>query len=614
MATSSTTLVASPRVASSLFGVMETSYWSMLSDVERDSCFGEVSHLVCQGKTAWNIAGCLEQHWRLDLSAKVAEICNNPNNMRRIYRRHRHRPNIVTDMYLLGYVGRQSEAFPAIVVMSANGSIAKRLASLLSCHESLRLPGFEVLHHEVKVNLLVGKGKQHDRTGANVSSSSITEELGKDVYKNDRRNLMQHMLGRHGIVMSDGEFHESSRPEDGESSGQENESVRGGYRSSLSLASWPSSNTSYAALQSTYSIGSSMSDSSSLRLGNSKSTLNSRMPQLDEKSLEGARSSITPGIQSLCGSRVVTSALPSDPSSSWRQFTMGGVISLGGKLFGMTVAHPFFEPAAFLGCESSISSLPSSDSGQDEGFESDSQDDGGRAMHATPSFSHSSFEIYLEHSEFLKQKQPFPTETSFSRWGATSVLSTIGTFTADQSFASKYWSSELDWALVKITEQQFRSPNLVSTTHNVITPSSVKKKQDLTEARVVVASGVSGIIYTKVHSSVAQIILPRSTKMLEVWKIDCVCGKFPLAFQDFTISNHIILSTGRLWSLGHMSRYRRYLRHCSCRITRLADNIYLASRVSLRRLNGAMEYGPLTDTRTLPVRAGTALGETFSSI
>ena len=51
-------------------------------------------------------------------------------------------------------------------------------------------------------------------------------------------------------------------------------------------------------------------------------------------------------------------------------------------------------------------------------------------------------------------------------------------------------------------------PNLVSTTHGVITPSSAKRRQDLTEARVVVASGVSGIIYTKVHSSVAQIILP----------------------------------------------------------------------------------------------------------
>jgi hypothetical protein len=531
MATGSATLVASSRLASSLFGVMETSYWSRLSDVERDSCFGEVSHLVCQGKTAWNIAGCLEQHWRLDLSAKVAEICTNPNNMRRIYRRHRHRPNIVTDMYLFGYVGRQSEAFPAITVISASGSIAKRLAGLLRCHESLRLPGFEVLHLEVKVNLLVGEGKQHGRPGVIVSSVSIPQELGEDLHDDTaRRRVMQHEPGHHGIVISDGKFHESSRPEDGEWSDQEYESVHYGYRSSLSLgaASWLSSYASDATLQSTYSIGSGMSDSSRLRLGNSKSTLNPRMPRLDEKGFEGARSSVTLGTRSLCGSRVVTSALPSDSTSNWRQFTIGGVISLGGKLYGMTVAHPFFEPAACLGHESSISSLPSSDSGQDADFESESQDDGEGALHATPSISHSSFEIYLENFEILEQKRPFPTAASFSRLGAISVLSTIGTFTADQSFASKHWSSELDWALLDITKQQFMSPNLVSTAHGVITPSSVKKKQDLTEARVVVASGVSGIIYTKVYPTVAQIILPSSTKMHEVWKIDCVCGKFTL--------------------------------------------------------------------------------------
>ena len=73
----------------------------------------------------------------------------------------------------------------------------------------------------------------------------------------------------------------------------------------------------------------------------------------------------------------------------------------------MTVAHPFFEPAASLGYDSSSSSLPSNDSGQDEDFESDSQDDGEGEMHTRPSLSHSPFRIYLEDFESPKQNQSF---------------------------------------------------------------------------------------------------------------------------------------------------------------------------------------------------------------
>ena len=206
MATGSTTLVASPRVFSSTFGAMETDYWSRLTDTERNMCFGEVSHLVYQGKTAWNIAGCLEQHWRLELSAKVAEICNNPNNRNRIYRRQRHRPIVVAEMYLFGYVGRQSEAHPAIIVISAKGVIAKRMASLLSCHESLKVSGFKIVYHEVKVDLLVGKGQQHDRQPAISFNSSISGEVGRNnlddtptIYRTPYRSPRANETDRSGL-------------------------------------------------------------------------------------------------------------------------------------------------------------------------------------------------------------------------------------------------------------------------------------------------------------------------------------------------------------------------------------------------------------------------------
>lgn len=47
--------------------------------------------------------------------------------------------------------------------------------------------------------------------------------------------------------------------------------------------------------------------------------------------------------RSLCGSRVLVSPLPATPMSKWRQATIGGVITLDDRYYGLTVAHCFHD-------------------------------------------------------------------------------------------------------------------------------------------------------------------------------------------------------------------------------------------------------------------------------
>jgi hypothetical protein len=498
---------------------MDTNYWSRLTDTERNMCFGEVSHLMYQGKTAWNIAGCLEQYWKLDLSTKVAEICNNSNNMRRIYRGHRHRPNVVTDMYLFGHVERKADAYPAIIVLSANGSVAKRLASLLSCHESLKLPGFEVLHLEVKVELLAGRIDHQAWLNAVRSSSSVPGELARDILDETNRRKPRHFEPRlHSDVVSDGDSHEHAMLDDGEGFRQDSTFVQEHYlNSQSSRSSSPGGSVfDYPASQSTHSNRTSFS------------TLNAWRPRLDGESLQGAKSAPTFDTEPLCGSCVVTSQLPVDPSSSRQQCTIGGVIVLGGKFYGMTVAHPFFKRNAPLNSDSDSTSLTGSDAGQEDEHESDSHSDGEDSLNRISSLSRSRCEIYLEDLIDSDNIQRVPKATLVSAIGMTSRYSLTESFNARRSLSTKYWSSELDWALVRLSTRRFRGPNRIYTSLGTITPSMIRRTQDLKQADVIVASGVSGIIYTQLQSSVAQIVFPWSNKMQEVWKVECVCSKFLL--------------------------------------------------------------------------------------
>lgn len=244
----------------------------------------------------------------------------------------------------------------------------------------------------------------------------------------------------------------------------------------------------------------------------------------NQESLASSRSSNALEAKSFCGSRVITSALPVNSSSKWHQCTIGGVINLGGRSYGMTVAHPFFEEKTLSSSDNDTTSLSSSDTGRDEGCEGDSQSEREDTLHTTASISQSPYGIFLEDFGTLTQKQRFPPMPPFPRLETTTTLSQIGTFYAGKPIVAENWSSELDWALLDISDRRFTIHNRISTIDGDITPSSLKKKQDLKKAKVIVAGGVSDIVYTQIQSTVAQIALPWSNKMQEVWKIECICG------------------------------------------------------------------------------------------
>jgi hypothetical protein len=136
-----------------------------------------------------------------------------------------------------------------------------------------------------------------------------------------------------------------------------------------------------------------------------------------------------------------------------------------------------------------------------------------------------SYGVYLEDLGTSTQRQPFPTKSTFSRLGATTALSSIGSFHPEEESVSKNWSLALDWALVWMYDRQYKKSNQIPTQNGTLNLSLVVKKHDLKKAKVIVAGGISDIIYTQVQSTTAEILLPWSNEMQEVWKIDYLCGK-----------------------------------------------------------------------------------------
>lgn len=141
---------------------------------------------------------------------------------------------------------------------------------------------------------------------------------------------------------------------------------------------------------------------------------------------------------SLCGSRVITDAFPINDRSTWSQFTLGGVITMGGHWYGLTVAHPFFTSAPDTDSDSDTASQDTSFSERVNKDEDESQDTAVGAQRAVPRNETSLHAIYSETWPSLSEGRQIPTTAAFSRSDSSSILSLVGHFNSEASDSTAF--------------------------------------------------------------------------------------------------------------------------------------------------------------------------------
>jgi hypothetical protein len=321
MAAASATLTVPSRHLDFLFGAMEMNYWSSLTEIERDMCFGDLSHLVYQGQQMWNIAGCIEDLWKHSLSLKIAEISNNPQNLTKIHgRRSRRRAIMVVDMFIYGFTERRADAVPAVFVLCADSTTAKRAVSVLSCHETVKIPGFVVLHHESKTEL---RG-QHD--ARQIQKQSIPCEIDNSSEITILEKPMAQEPVRENKSLEIEADPKSSEVQAAAELYEDWESIHDGYssyNSSRSASAHSNSTSGSSRPRSIYSISTPGSQRS--RSTHSNGTLDSsKRRHRGNRTLQQPSHTVSPKV--LCGSRIVITAMPAGDLSNWEQCTIGGVI------------------------------------------------------------------------------------------------------------------------------------------------------------------------------------------------------------------------------------------------------------------------------------------------
>jgi hypothetical protein len=109
----------------------EQTYWTDLTEGQRDSCLGWLTPLSYDGKTVWGVTGCLQEYWIDELEPMIRSICSNQKNKDQIYKKDHLHPTCTSQLFLLGYANTPEAAKPTIVVLCRSGRIANATKSLL---------------------------------------------------------------------------------------------------------------------------------------------------------------------------------------------------------------------------------------------------------------------------------------------------------------------------------------------------------------------------------------------------------------------------------------------------------------------------------------------------
>jgi hypothetical protein len=246
---------------------------------------------------------------------------------------------------------------------------------------------------------------------------------------------------------------------------------------------------------------------------------------------------------SICGSRFITCPVPAHEGSKWKQATIGGLVMNSGQWYGLTVAHVFLELPEF--------ELSDSESNTDIEREEDNNSDAMKFSSRTKDdhqpLNRLMSQIPARHGVYLESMQ-VPNDASrtsaspFTGPARGSILSLIGHFDdqpqdvteALDLGTSRFFSANMDWALIKIEDTRFMVPNKISTGNNIAQPSLLRLKRGPPRGRVLVAGGMTGIGDAMAYGDVANITLPWSTTVQEAWTL---CYKFGVSVTMLVLTS-----------------------------------------------------------------------------
>jgi hypothetical protein len=241
---------------------------------------------------------------------------------------------------------------------------------------------------------------------------------------------------------------------------------------------------------------------------------------------------------SLCGSRFITCPVPVHQGSKWKQATVGGLVMNCGQWYGLTVAHVFLELPEFELSDSESNTETEREEGEDLDARKDSSinENARRPPNRLIPEIPVRHGVYLESLPALKDTSRSPA-SPFTGPTRGSVLSLVGHFDDQLQDAteapdlemSRFFSANMDWALIGIEDTRFMVPNEISTGKGIAQPSLLRVKKGPPRGRVLVAGGVTGIGDAVAHGGVANITLPWSATAQEAWTL---CYNFGMSITS----------------------------------------------------------------------------------
>lgn len=204
----------------------------------------------------------------------------------------------------------------------------------------------------------------------------------------------------------------------------------------------------------------------------------------------------------LCGAHVRISFVNADSSlgdtGAWKEThaTIGGVINIQGRYYGLTAAHVFQQPEGDKVPSPSTSTAREADSISWEGSRSlvgyVVTFDEGRQSSTGP---------FIGQSKIVNEE----------------ILSEGGSRSSSSSIICNW---EKDWALIPVTNETFQTNNSVSLEPGLHV--NVREIRDTIPRRdVIVVSGVSGCRTTSFEPSASAILLPASQRIQLTWCLRC---------------------------------------------------------------------------------------------
>lgn len=245
---------------------------------------------------------------------------------------------------------------------------------------------------------------------------------------------------------------------------------------------------------------------------------------------------------SLGGLRVLITSTPISSKSKWRDATIGGVLLLGGVYYGLSVAHAFFlnetendindsDDESTIRAESATSEDESDleDFEELEALESELRKNLRNLMSEveSPSAETPASVVYLSQGNSgLESDSSGGSNTGISIQSLSLVgflprptaAQTHSIDGPDYSVVSPWISRDLDWALVRIHDPRFWSPNKFTTTSGATLSTSLVSFAP-PNGQVLVTTRFSGPRLSHCWGRKSGLLLPGSRKLQEVWTL-----------------------------------------------------------------------------------------------